>query len=66
METSLIQLLEKQRLHLDLISKAGIVNFVITIYFEYVAFFHAKLGSDIFPRVDKQTSGDTLQSFLDH
>ena len=26
-----------------------------------VAFFHAKLGSDVCPRVDNQTSGDTLQ-----
>ena len=31
---------------------------IIILYFENVAFFHAKLGSDVCPRVD---SGDTLQ-----
>ena len=30
-------------------------------YFENVAFFHAKLGLDVCPRVDNQTSGETLQ-----
>ena len=34
---------------------------IIIIYFENVAFFRAKLGSDVCPRVDNQTSGDTLQ-----
>ena len=35
---------------------------IIILYFENVAFFHAKLlGSDVCPRVDNQTSGDTLQ-----
>ena len=29
--------------------------------FKNVAFFHAKLGSDVCPSVDNQTSGDTLQ-----
>ena len=33
----------------------------LILYFENVVFFHAKLGSDVFPRVDNQTSGDTLQ-----
>ena len=34
---------------------------IIIFYFENVAFFHAKLGSDVCHRVDNQTSGDTLQ-----
>ena len=34
---------------------------IIIFYFENAAFFHAKLGSDVCPRVDNQTSGDTLQ-----
>ena len=34
---------------------------IIIFYFENVAFFHAKLGSDVCPRVDNQTSGNTLQ-----
>ena len=34
---------------------------IIILYFENVAFFHAKMGSDVCPRVDNQTSGDTLQ-----
>ena len=39
------------------------IHSIITIifYFENVAFFHAKLGSEVCPRVDNQTSGDTLQ-----
>ena len=28
----------------------------LIIYFENVAFYHAKLGSDVHPRVDNQTS----------
>ena len=32
---------------------------IIIFYFGNVAFFHAKLGSGICPRVDNQTSGDT-------
>ena len=39
---------------------AVIIIFII-LYFENVAFFYAKLWSDVFPRVDNQTSGDTLQ-----
>ena len=34
---------------------------IIILYFENVTFFHAKLGSDVCPRVDNQTSGDTLE-----
>ena len=34
---------------------------IIIFYFENVAFFLAKLGSDFCPRVDNQTTGDTLQ-----
>ena len=34
---------------------------IIIFYFENVAFFHAKLWSDICPRVDNQTSGNRLQ-----
>ena len=34
---------------------------IIVFYFQNVAFFHAKLRSDICPRVDNQTSGETLQ-----
>ena len=34
---------------------------IINFYFEYVTFFHAKLRSNVCPRVDNQTSGDTLQ-----
>ena len=34
---------------------------IIILYFENVAFFHAKLGLDVCPRVDNQTSDDTLQ-----
>ena len=30
-------------------------------FFENFTFFHAKLGSDVCPRVDNQTSVDTLQ-----
>ena len=36
---------------------------IIIFYFENVAFFHAKLGSDVSPRVDNQTFGETLQDF---
>ena len=32
---------------------------IIIFYFENVTFFHAKLGSDVCPIVDSQTSGDT-------
>ena len=42
------------------------VNNIITIYFENVTFLHAKLGSDVCPRVYSQTSGDTLQDLQDH
>ena len=45
------------------ISFFHIIIIIIIFYFENVAFFHAKLGSDICPRVDNQTSGDTLQDF---
>ena len=38
-----------------------ICNRHISFYFENVAFLHAKLGSDVCPRVDNQTSGETLQ-----
>ena len=38
-----------------------VIIIIIIFYFENVAFLHAKLGSDICPRVDNQTSGDTLQ-----
>ena len=31
------------------------------LFFENVAFFHAKLWSDVCPRVDNQTSGDTTR-----
>ena len=35
---------------------------IIILYFENVTFFHAlKLGSDVCPRVDNQTSGNTSQ-----
>ena len=34
---------------------------IIILYFENVAFFHAKLGLDVCPRIDNQTSGDALQ-----
>ena len=34
---------------------------IIIYYFENVVFFHVKLGSDVRPRVENQTSGDTLQ-----
>ena len=38
------------------------IEFIIIIfYFENVAFIHAKLGLDVCPRVDNQTSGETLQ-----
>ena len=46
-------------------------DIIIIIYFENVTFFHAKqskLGSDVRPKVDNQTSGNTLQELirLDH
>ena len=34
---------------------------IIVFYFGNVAFFHAMLGLDIWPKVYNQTSGDTLQ-----
>ena len=34
---------------------------IIILYFENVAFFHAKLGLDFCPRVGNQISPDTLQ-----
>ena len=37
------------------------VIITIIFYFENVAFFHAKLGSEVSPRVDNQTSGDTVR-----
>ena len=36
----------------------------IIFYFENVTFFHAKLGSDVYPRVDNQTSGYIVKSVL--
>ena len=33
----------------------------IIIYFEIVTFFHVKLGLDVCPRVDNQTSDDNLE-----
>ena len=36
-------------------------TFIIIFYFENVAFYQAKLGLDVCPRVDNQTSGETLQ-----
>ena len=36
-------------------------HIIIILYFENFAFFHAKLGSDVRPRVDNQTSGDTTR-----
>ena len=41
-------------------------SFFIILYFENVAFFHAKVGSDVCPRIDNQTSVDILQDKLDH
>jgi hypothetical protein len=38
-----------------------VIIIIIIFYFENVAFFHAKLGSDVCPRVDNQTSGETSQ-----
>ena len=38
------------------------VIIIIISYFENLVFFHAKIGSDVCPRVDNQTSGDTLQN----
>ena len=40
---------------------AWVIIIIITLYFENVTFFHAKLKSDVCPRVMDQTSGDTLQ-----
>ena len=42
-------------------AKASPVWIIIIFYFENVAFFHAKLGSDVYLRVDNQCYGDTLQ-----
>ena len=36
---------------------------IIIFYFENVTFFHAKLGSDVRPIVDNQTSGDTWEDW---
>ena len=47
--------------HHQIIIKIKIIIIKIIIYFENVAFFHAKLGLEVCPRVDNQTSGDTLQ-----
>ena len=33
---------------------------IIIFYFENVAFFYAKLWSDVCPRVDYESSGDTF------
>ena len=41
--------------------KCMMMIIIIIFYFKNVAFFHAKLGSDVCPRVENQTSGDTLQ-----
>ena len=38
-----------------------IIIIIVVFYFENVALFLDKLGSDVCPRVDNQTSGDTLQ-----
>ena len=38
-----------------------VVIIIIVIYFDNSTFLHAKLGSDVCPRVDNQTSGNTLQ-----
>ena len=38
-----------------------IIIIIIIFHFENFALFHAKLGSNVCPRVDNQTSGDTLQ-----
>ena len=45
---------------LSIILSINIKNIII-IFILKVAFFHAKLGSDVNPRVDNQTSGDTSQ-----
>ena len=42
---------------------AGFSILDIIFYFENIAFFHAKLGLDICPRIDNQTSGNTSQDF---
>ena len=49
-------------------SEGAVLSFIIIIifYFENVAFFHAKLGSDVCPGVDNQTSGETLQDLTCH
>ena len=36
-------------------------SIIIIIYFENVAFFHTKLGSDVCTRVDNQTYGDIIR-----
>ena len=36
---------------------AGRNTIIIILHFGNVAFFHAKLGLDVCPRVDNQTSG---------
>ena len=37
-----------------------VIIIIIIFCLENIAFFHAKLRSDVCPRVDNQTSGDTL------
>ena len=38
-----------------------IIIIIIIFYFENVAFFYAKLGSDVCPWIDNHNSGETLQ-----
>ena len=40
----------------------SILIIIIIFNVENIGFFHAKLGSDVCPRVNNQTSGDTLQN----
>ena len=54
-------LFENAQDSVDLLEKSISEQVIIIIfYFENVAFFHAKLGSDVCPRVDNQTYGDTF------
>ena len=45
----------------EVVASIHVSLIIIIFYFENVAVFHAKLVSDTCPRVDNQTSGDTLQ-----
>ena len=40
------------------------ITLIIIFYFENVAFFHAKLGSEVYPTIDNQTTGNTLQDLF--